>query len=680
MAGTLTRLPASMLSTRNSTTGDVLKNIGEQFAPSSDDVAPSSGVKEALFDKETGTLTITNVDNTTIIVNGLPTANNIGVGATGPTGPQGNTGTNGRNGKDGRNGVQGCIGPKGDVGPAGPAGGYGGIGPRGPVGPTGPQGAQGLPGEKGDIGVTGPQGNPGPSGGIGSVGATGPQGPIGLTGATGPQGEKGETGLQGIAGPTGPQGEEGSDGMQGPAGPAGPMGVGTQGPAGVASVFTNDDWTHADNRIGRYSTLETGDTSIEIVGRFKSLTAVQTVTITLEYNGAGARRVIPMISFNSFGSALIAGANYTITANPTIDGDTTCSFTFTSNQNFATLDFNFAVKLVTTSPTPDLNIYDTTLDVARPGDPSFTATLLFPVGLSIDTVETVLVDWETVSDNAIGSGIPVPTTLPLFQNWYRTAGPDYFTPSDQVPSGNEAATLVFDNSRIEVTMNSSNYIQMLSPIGFDTYTAQCRVGSANVDDDQIGLVVASVRKDGINHSIYAVRNQGGAGGVDAPTRKNFMITYVRNNTVVKNLGAVDIGSTVNAWSGKTSVMKVVRTKDSIQCFASDFNSPTLNATPLTVDLASDPDLAIFRDSCKFGFYAQSQAGSYWENITFDFGTADYVSASGTLEILPDATDVTIPVVIYGTSEVNPPEKTVSVRLSNPRNAKLTAVTVGVGTF
>jgi hypothetical protein len=679
MAGTLTRLPASMLSTRNSTTGDVLKNTGDQFAPSSDDVAPSSGVKEALFDKETGTLTITNVDDTTIIVNGLPTANNIGVGATGPTGPQGNTGTNGRNGKDGRNGVQGCIGPKGDVGPAGPAGGYGGIGPRGPVGPTGPQGSQGLPGEKGDIGPTGPQGNPGPSGGVGSGGATGPQGPIGLTGATGPQGEKGEIGPQGIVGPTGPQGGSGSDGLQGPAGPAGPMGVGVPGPAGVSSLFVNDSWTNTDNRVGRYHTLEADDKSVEIVGRFKSSTAVQNVTITLEYNGAAARRVVPMISFNTFGSALIAGASYTITANPTVDGDTTCSFTFAASQPFASLDFNFCVKLATTSPTPDMSIFDTALDIPRPGA-AYTATLNFPVHLSIDSEENILVDWETVSDNAIGSGIPVPTTLPLFQSWYRTAGPDYFTPSDAVPPGNEAATLVFDNSRIEVTLNSSNYIQMLSPIGFLKYTLQCRVGSANSDDDQIGLVVASVRQDGINHSIYAVRNQGGAGGVDVATRKNFMITYVRNNTVVKNLGAVDIGASVNTWGGKTSVMKVVRDADSIQCFASDFNSPTLNATPLTVNLASDPDLAVFRDSCKFGFFAQSQAGSYWENITFDFGVADYISASGTLEIPAGTTDITIPVVIKGTDVANPPAKTVSVRLSNPRNAKLGAVAVGVGTF
>jgi hypothetical protein len=106
----------------------------------------------------------------------------------------------------------------------------------------------------------------------------------------------------------------------------------------------------------------------------------------------------------------------------------------------------------------------------------------------------------------------------------------------------------------------------------------------------------------------------------------------------------------------------------------------LNATPLTVNLASDPDLAVFRDSCKFGFFAQSQAGSYWENITFDFGVADYISASGTLEIPAGTTDITIPVVIKGTDVANPPAKTVSVRLSNPRNAKLGAVAVGVGTF
>lgn len=676
----LTRLPPSMISASGSQRGNVLKDVGEEFAPSNDEKSSAAGVRVGEFDRETGTLTLTNTDGTSVIIKNFLTVGNIGNGPTGPTGPEGIMGANGRNGKDGRDGIAGCIGPKGDVGPAGPAGGYGGIGPRGPVGPTGPQGAQGLPGQQGEVGPTGPAGPTGPQGLSGQQGPTGPQGLEGLIGPTGPQGDKGETGLTGATGPTGPQGSDGSQGLQGPAGPSGPQGIGTQGPPGVASIFTNDSWLSDDVRIGRYFSLDSGDKTVEVLGSFKSATAVQTFDVDFEFNGAGARAVKVYVSWNSFNGA-VAGSTYTLTAPSTIDGQTTGKFTFTANAPIASVDLNWRVVLFDTSPTPDLQIYDTTLDVERPGAPEYTATLAFPILLATDTEETVMVDWETISDNAIGSGVPVPDTLPLFNSWYKTAGPDFFTPTMQIPASSEGATLVFDNGRIEVTRNTANYISMVSPISFQKFTLDAQVGSADADDDAIGLVIAHVRKDGQNHSLLALRNQGGFGGVDAATRKNFMIVYVRDNVTVKNLGAVDIGTTENNWSGKTSLMRVARDGDVINCSASTFNGSALDtANVLTLDLSTDATLAIFRDSCRFGFFSCSQAGSYWEDIAFDFGEADYISASGTLTFEPGTLEKSIDVVIYGTSEPNPAQKSVTVRLSNPRNAKLVDPPSAVGTF
>lgn len=673
----LTRLPPSMLSVERSTRGNVLKDVGDEFAPANDDKGAVAGVKTGLYDRETGVLTLTNTDGSTVLIPNLPTVTNIGNGPTGPTGPEGIEGKNGRNGKDGRNGVQGCIGPKGDVGPAGPAGGYGGIGPRGPVGPTGPTGIQGLPGVQGEIGPTGPQGIQGIQGTTGQQGPTGPQGVSGGVGSAGPRGDKGEIGPTGPQGATGPQGNDGAQGLQGPAGPGGAGTIGPQGPAGIAAIFTNDSWTNTDARIGRYFSIDTGDKSVEVLGTFKSATALQNFTVNYQFNGTGARAVKVYISWNTFNAA-IAGATYTITAPSTIDGAESGSFTFAASAAIAALDFNWRVVLMDTSPTPDVTIMDTALTVARPGD-GFTATLNFPVNLSIDSEERILIDWETISDNANGSGILPPTTLALFNAWHKTAGPDYFPPDAQIPSSSEGAALVFDNNRIEVTKNTSNVIGMLSPISFEKYTLQATVGSSDADDDAIGLVIAQVRKDGQNHMLLAMRNQGGYGGVNLAARKNFMLVYVRDNVNVKDFGAVDIGTTENRWSGKTSLMKVVRDGDSIQCFASAFNTTVLG-TPLTLDLTSDPLLAIFRDSCRFGLFSVSQAGTYWSNITFDFGVADYVSATGTLEYNPGDIAKTIPVVINGTSVPNPAQKTVSVRLSNPRNAKLVAPSTGVGTF
>jgi hypothetical protein len=675
----LTRLPPSMLSADKSVRGNVLKDTGGEFEPANDDKAGTSGLSNGVYDRETGTLTLTNVDGSTVIINNLPTANNIGNGPTGPTGPEGIAGANGRNGKDGRNGADGCAGPKGDVGPAGPAGGYGGIGPRGPVGPTGPQGSQGLPGIQGETGPTGPAGPTGPQGTPGQQGATGPQGVLGGVGATGPQGDKGETGATGPIGPTGPQGRDGSQGLQGPAGPDGPIGVGVQGPAGAASIFTNDSWTNTDARVGRYFSMDSGDKTVELFGSFKSDTALQTFTVNFDFNGAGARAMKVYISWNTFGG-VVAGSTYTLSAPSTVDGATSGFFTFAASAPINAVDLNWRVVLFDTTPTPDVLIYGTALDVARPGDPAYTATLHFPVTLSLDSEETILVDWETVSDNATGSGVDVPNTNDLFNVWYKSAGPDYFPPSTEIPSSSEGAALVFDNGRIEVTKNTANYIGMFSPVSFQKFTLNATVGSTDNDDDAIGLVIAHVRKDGQNHMLLALRNQGGFGGVDSATRKNFMLVYVKDNATVKNLGAVNIGTTENKWAGKTSKMQVVRDGDSIKCYASDFNAATVNATPLSLDLSADATLAIFRDSCRFGFFACSQAGTYWQDISFDFGTADYKSASGTLEIVPGETQKEIDVVVFGTSEPNPAQKSVTVRLSNPRNAKLTSTTSAVGTF
>ena len=676
----LTRLPPSMISTDDSRRGNVLKDVGEVFAPSNDDKSSTTGVKSGKYDQQTGTLTLVNVDGTTIIIPNLPTVLNIGNGPTGPTGPEGVAGQNGRNGKDGRDGAQGCIGPKGDVGPAGPAGGYGGIGPRGPVGPTGPQGPQGLPGIQGDIGATGPTGPQGPQGVAGAMGPTGPAGTAGVIGPQGPTGPKGEQGITGPTGPAGPQGTSGSSGLQGPQGPTGPAGIGLPGPAGAASIFTNDSWLSSDARIGRYFSLESGDKTVSVMGTFKSATPVQVFDVPFEFNGAGARAVKVYISFNTWNSAA-AGATYTITQTATVDGQTSHKFTFAASANIANLDFNWRVDLFDTSPTPNVRPYDTVLDVARPGSPTITETLKFPVTLSVDTEETVLVDWETVSDDAIGSGVAVPDSLELFNSWYKTAGPDFFTPTQVIPSSSEGATLVFDNGRIEVTRNTSNYIEMLSPISFKKFTINAKVGSADADDDAIGLVIAHTRLNGQNHSLLALRNQGGFGGTTAAARKNFMIVYVRDNTTVKDLGAVDIGVTENKWSGKTSMMKVERDGDVIKCSASVFNGTALDtANVLNLNLSTDPDLAIFRDSCRFGLFSCSQAGSYWQDIAFDFGEADYVSASGTVEFAPGEIEKEIPVTIYGTSTPNPPQKHVTVRLSNPRNAKLVDPSSAVGTF
>ena len=678
MSSRLTRIPTGMISTQGSSIGDVLRDTGNIFEPSEERKNATGTVKGAEYDKEVGVFKLTNSDDSVIVVQGFPTAANIGIGATGPTGPQGDKGTNGRDGKDGRDGIAGCIGPKGDVGPAGPAGGYGGIGPRGPVGPTGPQGAQGLPGEKGEIGPTGPQGATGPQGLPGETGATGPQGIAGLAGATGPSGASGAIGATGPQGLVGDIGPTGPQGLQGPEGPEGPQGFGERGPAGVASIFTYDTHVSTDPKVGRYYTVDTGDNSIAVCGKYKSTTPSQNINVAFEFAGAAPRALQVFISWNTFNGA-VAGSTYTVTAANTADGVATGSFTLAFTAPLATADFNWEVKLFDIGPVPEVTAEDTLLDIPRPSDPSFTAILKFPVKLSMESSETVLVGYETVDKDSVGTGVSVPDELWEFNLWHKTGGADYFPPSQSIPTSHDAYAWTFENDRAEVSRNTNGYVALLSPIPFTKYIVTSTVTSTDVDDDAAGLVIAYQRINGQNHYLLALRNQGGFGGLSPASRKNFMVVYVKDNTTVKELGAVDIGVTAGAWSGKTSVMRVVRIGDDIVCSASPFDSPTLDPTPIVFNLESDPDLAIFKDASRFGFFAASQANTFWPDINFDFGTPDYVSISGNVEFAPGETEKEVEVTIYGTAEANPPLRTIELRLNDARNATIVGA-VGIGTF
>jgi len=148
------------------------------------------------------------------------------IGETGPQGPIGNTGSQGEQGVQGFQGIQGIQGPTGATGSPGPTGQQGIQGIQGPVGNTGTQGNTGLQGNAGisayEVAVI--------DGFVGNstywlttlVGAQGPQGsqgPVGNTGSQGPQGEQGNAstiaGPAGADGPQGPQGSQGNSGVDG---------------------------------------------------------------------------------------------------------------------------------------------------------------------------------------------------------------------------------------------------------------------------------------------------------------------------------------------------------------------------------------------------------------------------------------------------------------------------------
>lgn len=107
----------------------------------------STDTLDGVFDRQNGQLSI-NIPNVgKLVINGLPTVNDIGYGPAGIPGSDGSDGINGLMGTDGRRGTDGCPGARGregDKGKQGIQGIRGWIGPTGNTGATGPTGASGV--------------------------------------------------------------------------------------------------------------------------------------------------------------------------------------------------------------------------------------------------------------------------------------------------------------------------------------------------------------------------------------------------------------------------------------------------------------------------------------------------------------------------------------------------------
>ena len=106
----------------------------------------SSDILDGVFDRNNGQLAINIPNIGKLIINGLPTINDIGYGPAGIPGKDGSSGINGLMGRDGLRGSDGCPGSRGNEGLQGK---QGVIGLRGKQGPTGATGATGATGSSG---------------------------------------------------------------------------------------------------------------------------------------------------------------------------------------------------------------------------------------------------------------------------------------------------------------------------------------------------------------------------------------------------------------------------------------------------------------------------------------------------------------------------------------------------
>lgn len=218
----------------------------------------------------------------------------------------------------------------------------------------------------------------------------------------------------------------------------------------------------------------------------------------------------------------------------------------------------------------------------------------------------------------------------VFNQWQRfarmgSAMPDDPYNDEAYPSELNSWSYDATTDGVASTINSSSFIGFISNQRYNNYTLEVIVRSANSDDDYIGLVLAHAVDDAGNaHTLDVMRAMMGAAPMTIVKDRRVADVVIQNvysglkwpNGLVATgpLG----GNQNNAnwgWSSWPNGvrLKVTREDDTITIETSQINETTYYA-PATVvlDLASDPNLAVFRGPQRYGYACHSQASSTWE--------------------------------------------------------------------
>lgn len=211
---------------------------------------------------------------------------------------------------------------------------------------------------------------------------------------------------------------------------------------------------------------------------------------------------------------------------------------------------------------------------------------------------------------------------------------------------------------INSTVNSNTLIGFASKLKYGKYTHKVTInaqnGSESFDDNDWPAILLCYAEDAnqmVPNNAYGLNPASYSIDVVSPTiPKQFTLTLVRGRTsqqpynigqnlhyaIVYNLGQPDQkvianGETSGVWNtettygtGKNCDVQVDRVTDVLNVLTTDWNdAPGGKGSlrfPLSVDLTSDPLLAIFRGSASYGYAALSQQNSYFTNVSFSPNT------------------------------------------------------------
>lgn len=169
-------------------------------------------------------------------------------------------------------------------------------------------------------------------------------------------------------------------------------------------------------------------------------------------------------------------------------------------------------------------------------------------------------------------------------------------------------------NRITCTVNSVSHIGFVSKEKFSRYTHEVKLSSTAADDDIMGVVIAfAVDASGREHTLTAIRDHQGQANT---WRIHYNFSRSDAKIIANGSASIIDGGNWSLHPNGTKV-KITRDEDIITAVTTQVDSNAyVPASLLTVDLTSDPVLAIFRGPCSYGYSCHSQDSTTFSEIVF----------------------------------------------------------------
>lgn len=196
---------------------------------------------------------------------------------------------------------------------------------------------------------------------------------------------------------------------------------------------------------------------------------------------------------------------------------------------------------------------------------------------------------------------------------------------NNIANQSEANAWYYDSDLLSFVQpqNTTTFTGFVSTVRYRTYTHRARLTSTGSDNDGIGLVIAYVTdEEGVPHTLSVIVNKGGEGHVGG-----YYYALVYNKSLPgqevlfrkgnRENGTIPGNHTTGNWNGASITVEVNKVGAIITCATSDYNSTEINQdTLIEIDLDNYEWGHLFRGKVQYGYCAQSQASSYYQDIYF----------------------------------------------------------------